>query len=96
MWTNLSALVVHHEVLNHQYETKFTFVKSTGYEEKFSNPCSVGIYGTFAALDVLTLHAIPSMFFSSNSCWAWALVLRLCKQLKALCGFWMHRSVSVF
>lgn len=95
MWTNLSALVMHHEVLNCQYKTKFTFVKSTGYEERFSNHYSVEIYGTFTVLDVCTLHAIPSMFFQviavGNGHWCLD-----CKQLKASHGFWIHRSVSVF
>lgn len=49
--------------LNCQYENRFTFVKSTGYEERFSNHYSLGIYGASTVLGVVTLNVIPGMFF---------------------------------
>lgn len=49
--------------LNCKYENKFIFMKSTEYEERFSNHSSIVIYGASIVLDVLKLNAIPGMFF---------------------------------
>lgn len=94
MWETCQLVFSIMKLLNGQYENKFTFMKSTEYEERLSNHYSLVIYGASIVLDVLKLNAW--CVFSSNSCWALAQMPKLWRQLKALCGFLIHRFISVF
>lgn len=63
MQRNLSACILHYEVLNCQDENKVTCMKLTEYEESFNNYYSLVNYGAFIVPDVLKLNVISGMFF---------------------------------
>lgn len=69
-------------------------MKSTEYEERVRNHSSIVIYGASLVLDVLKCNSW--YVFSRNTCWALAVIPKLWRQMKAFCGFWSHRFVSVF